>query len=575
MMMPLRNIVLPCLVSLGLCHVVTAKTDIHDVIIVGAGWSGLAAANYLIEAGITENLLLLEARDRIGGRSYTKEGAFQNGHPAELGSGWIYPDTNVFDLVEKLGIAHDTSSFSFDTLGVYNSTGELPAEQKSSLVDTTYLNKFVKYAGKMASSDVGWDDIKRSYFAENLYLDNAQRQGINALVHAGITIEYGSPLSETNSETTQEYLSRGDWRDIEFMSVAGGTGGGYTGALTRGLAQSFDEKIKTNTPVVKIDHTAGDVVEVYTANGQVLYARSIIVTVPLGVLKNAAIEFVPSLSDEKLEAIDLIGMGNMNKVIMYWDKLSQDISWWPEGKIDMQLITDLDYTTGDWTYFYNEQSHAANKDYYVLTSWCGGDACDRLELKSDQETMDIVLENLREMFGFNVPAPSQQIITRWRSDPYSGGAYSFDTVGFDLTEYRATLFEPIGNVFFAGEATDTEGWFATAVGAYTTGVKAASRLDESGILDFPAPVIAPVCTRIHGTCGGEFDKACCSGLSCVLDSRINPLPSFASIDGSVNIIGKSREIRRICSPAQRNKRDRNRVGSISSDHRFSRCSGNG
>jgi len=86
----------------------------------------------------------------------------------------------------------------------------------------------------------------------------------------GITIEFGSPLNETNSETTKEYLTRGEWRNIEIMSVAGGTGGGYTGALYRGLAKSFEKKIKTNTPVTKIDQSTadGDVVKIYTANSQ-------------------------------------------------------------------------------------------------------------------------------------------------------------------------------------------------------------------------------------------------------------------------------------------------------------------
>lgn len=300
----------------------------------------------------------------------------------------------------------------------------------------------------------------------------------------------------------------------------------------------------------------------------VIYARSAIVTVPLGVLKKSAIEFVPPLSDEKLEAIDLIGMGNMNKVLMYWDNSIQNISWWPEGKIDMQLITEQDSDTEDWTYFYNEQSHAANKDYYVLSSWCGGDACDRLEQKTDEETMDLVLGNLRKMFGDTVPAPSKYIITRWGSEEFSEGAYSFDTVGYDLTNYRSALSEPEGNVFFAGEATDTDGWFATAVGAYTTGVKAASKVGESGILEMPKPEFRPVCTPMHGSCGGQFDEACCSGLSCVVDDRTFPPPSFASLEGNSNII--SRSIRRTCSPLQRRKRERNRLGSISVGYRASR-----
>lgn len=528
----------------------------------------MAAANYLIEAGITENILILEARDRIGGRSYTKDGAFKIGHPVELGSGWIYPDTNVFDVVQNLGIAHDTTHYSFETLGLFNSSGELLEYEKSSIVDQLYLEDFVNYAEKMANDDVTWTDIKQSYFAEHSDLKKSDVEAINALVHTGITIEYGSPLNETNSGTTQDYLYRGEWRDIEFMSVPGGTGGGYTGALTRGIAKAFEKKIKTSTPVIKIDHD-GEVVEVYTADGEVLYARSTIVTVPLGVLKNSVIEFVPSLNDEKLEAIDVIGMGNMNKVLMFWDNLSQNVSWWPEGKIDIQLITEQESDSEDWTYFYNEQSHAANKDYYVLSSWCGGDACDRLEKKSDEETMDIVLENLRKMFGYDVPTPSKYIITRWRSDEFSGGAYSYDTVGFDLTSYRNTLSEPLGNMYFAGEATDTDGWFGTAVGAYTSGVKAASKIGESGILESVYPEFQPVCTQLHGSCGGEFDEACCSGLSCVVDNRNAPMPTFASLQESSSTISR-RSFRRICSPNQRARRDIHRLGSISTGYRLSR-----
>lgn len=445
---------------------------------------------------------------------------------------------------------------------------------------------------------------------------NISSLSFSPLCFEGITIEYGSPLNETNSGTTQDYLYRGEWRDIEFMSVPGGTGGGYTGALTRGIAKAFEKKIKTSTPVIKIDHD-GEVVEVYTADGEgtpsefrfqpssieampmkattttisvkvdltlttcsyqnfynfylfsVLYARSTIVTVPLGVLKNSVIEFVPSLNDEKLEAIDVIGMGNMNKVLMFWDNLSQNVSWWPEGKIDIQLITEQESDSEDWTYFYNEQSHAANKDYYVLSSWCGGDACDRLEKKSDEETMDIVLENLRKMFGYDVPTPSKYIITRWRSDEFSGGAYSYDTVGFDLTSYRNTLSEPLGNMYFAGEATDTDGWFGTAVGAYTSGVKAASKIGESGILESVYPEFQPVCTQLHGSCGGEFDEACCSGLSCVVDNRNAPMPTFASLQESSSTISR-RSFRRICSPNQRARRDIHRLGSISTGYRLSR-----
>lgn len=564
------NISFLCLASISLfCF--AASTDVHDVIVVGAGWSGLAAANYLKEAGITEKFLVLEARDRIGGRSYTREDVFETGYPVELGSAWIYPGTNVYEIVQKLGIEHDTTRFSYPTLGLFNSTGQLSNDAKSSLLEEAYRSDFVAYARKMASTDVSWAEIKQSYFDDHWDLTNSSRQGINAMVHAGITIEFGSPLNDTNSAATKDYLTRGDWRGIEFMPVPGGTGGGYTGALTRGLADSFERKIKTSTPVVKVDYD-GEIIEIYTADGQVFYTRSAIVTVPLGVLKNSAIEFVPPLSDEKLEAIDLIGMGNMNKVIMHWDNSTQNISWWPEDSIDMQLITEQDSDSEDWTYFYNEQSHTPNKDYYVLTAWCGGDACDRLEKDSDEETIEKVLGNLRQMFGNNVPAPSNHIVTRWRSEEYSGGAYSYDTVGLNMRSFRSALFEPIGNLYFAGEASDSDGWFGTAVGAFSTGVKAASRIDDSGILDTPTPELQPVCKRMYESCGEGFDQSCCSGLSCVVDRRAPLLaPTFDSMPGDDLSSILSRSARRICSATQRNKnRESKRLGDITWDHRTSR-----
>ena len=67
----------------------------------------------------------------------------------------------------------------------------------------------------MANDETSWADIKQSYFTERPDLDSSKRQAINALVHTGISIEFGSPLNETNSGTTKEYLERGDWRNIE------------------------------------------------------------------------------------------------------------------------------------------------------------------------------------------------------------------------------------------------------------------------------------------------------------------------------------------------------------------------
>merc|ERR1719223_538572 len=122
------------------------------------------------------------------------ENAFKAGHPVELGSQWIYPDTNVWDLMEKLGVNHDTTGYNWDTLGLYSEEksmsssspwsssslggGELSETEKSLLVDETYLEDFVGYADKMASDGVSWTDIKQQYFLDRggPEFDNTKRQ---------------------------------------------------------------------------------------------------------------------------------------------------------------------------------------------------------------------------------------------------------------------------------------------------------------------------------------------------------------------------------------------------------------
>ncbi|MGK3755491.1 MAG: hypothetical protein ACI8RD_007801, partial [Bacillariaceae sp.] len=82
------------------------------------------------------------------------------------------------------------------------------------------------------------------------------------------------------------------------------------------------------------------------------------------------------------------------------------------------------------------------------------------------------------------------------------------------------------------------------------------------------PDFQPTCTRMHGSCGEEFDKACCTGMSCVLDDRMAPNPTFTSLKGNVNTVTTT--MGWICSLSQKKERERNRFGSISrTDHRFS------
>ena len=246
-------------------------------------------------------------------------------------------------------------------------------------------------------------------------------------------------------------------RPTNFTALAH-LGGGY-GYAIESLAAPFLDKIHLNTKVVEIEYTSSeeekddgttsDIVIVKAVETKLVksagvregwypqnvpityYARSTIVTVPLGVLKNQAIKFTPPLPQTKLDAVNNIAMGNLNKCIMYWDTSTAvdgvDVSsWWPYDDVSMQLLTELDSNSNDFTYFFNDQTQSGNENTYVLTSWIGGVAADQMELRSDEEILDIVMENLRNMVGPAAPYPTNYIITRWRSDEFSSGAYSYD-----------------------------------------------------------------------------------------------------------------------------------------------------
>ena len=300
----------------------------------------------------------------------------------------------------------------------------------------------------------------------------------------GIVVEFGSELNITDSVTTIDYVDRGTWRDLEFMGVPGGGYSRIIDSLTAPLAS----QIYLNTQVTQIEYDPNYLIRVTSVNTQtgqeqIHHTQTAIVTVPLGVLQNNDIEFVPPLPIEKQTAIHTIGFGTLNKGVMYWDQNTEDVSWFPT-EIDLQLITELDADSEEWTYFFNDHSQDGNDDNFVLTSWIGGTAAELWDGKPDEDIIAVVMTNLRKMFpSTNVPDPTNYIISHWKSDEYARGSYSFDRADVDSSSARKDLAEPMGGnrIYFAGEATD-DTWWGTAVGAYDTGSSSASDLIKSDIL---------------------------------------------------------------------------------------------
>lgn len=468
----------------------TTDQHIYDVLIIGAGWSGLAAGDALVRNGV-KNFEILEARNSVGGRSRTVY-PFADDLAVEIGSAWTYEDTEVHDMMLAQKIPHGEIHYDRpETFGLYQTgnfredngtaaarSGEVSRDALKKLMGELWWGKFVPYSREArdelreSGRDKPYQEVLDIFLREHGYLaeDSKARQFLQAMVHAQVEIEWAAPLQELSAIKVGTSPNECLFCDADYYVPV--QGGGFDKILAP-LANPLKNRTKLNHVVTKIEHFDDQPARVtYTTRSDgkqhTKKAKIVLVTVPLGVLKAKSIAFVPSLPQSKQDAIDFVGFGVLDKCIFYWET---EQSWWPNGKELMTLITDKDSTTGNWTTFFNDKE-LGNGGHSILSAWTGGDDAIAIEKQTDEAIVDRVLSNLRAMLGDQVPPPSKYVISRWGQDEFARGSYSFDPVGREelIDAARRELGARVGTrLFWAGEATQ-ESWSGTTVGAYRSGI---------------------------------------------------------------------------------------------------------
>jgi monoamine oxidase len=418
------------------------------VIVVGAGISGLAAARTLADRGL--EVTVLEARERIGGRIWTSTA--WAGVPLDLGASWIHgidgnPITALAAKANAKTVVTDldsTTDYSADGSELSDSQAKALAHWRKAAADalTSFQDKEDQDASvrSVVEDAVDWSTLSD----EDKALLNWD---LNDYEH-----EYSGRVEQMSGLYFDDD-AKIKGADVLFPQ-------GYhqiTDLLAAGLS------VKTGQVVKHIDwNSAG--VTVATDKGT-FQADHVVVTLPLGVLQSGAVAFGPGLPADKATAISKLGMGVLNKCYLRFPKTFwADTDW-------LEHVPDLDHY-GQWAQWINVARPTGQP---VLLGFNAADFGRTIEGWTDAQIVDSAMNTLRTIYGSDIPAPIDHQITRWATDPYALGSYSFNKLGATPAMRDQLAAAVSGRVHFAGEATDKMN-FATVHGAYTSGIRAAKEI---------------------------------------------------------------------------------------------------
>lgn len=426
------------------------------VVVIGAGIAGLTVAQLLRAAEI--EVVVLEARARVGGRLHTVELA---GAPVDLGAAWIHGRSGnpVAAIADGYGVATRAHPYAPIALrdaveGRFAGEDELTAALGREEAFFAALASLQRRLGEAASMQ----DAIDAHLAGLGLSARDERYARLILEQYMVEVDYGGPTSRTSLAVFDE--------DEFYGYDDHGVVGGYR-SLVAPLQEGLD--VRLATPVTRVAHDAAEV-RVETAGGEVFAADRAIVTVPLGVLQAGSIAFAPGLPAAKLAAIGRLEMGSLEKVILRWES-----AFWPDVADAAWLHVGA--TRGEFPLIVDLSASAGAPTLALLHG--GSRARDALDGASDEAIVASALAVLESALGGTVPAPIAAQVTRWRSDPYCRGSYSFPALGQGLEDFD-TLAAPVGErLLFAGEAT-SRSTFGTVHGAVLSALREAQRLGVDG-----------------------------------------------------------------------------------------------
>ncbi len=411
-----------------------------SVLVIGAGISGLACANKLQQNGF--DVLVLESDTKIGGRIKTD---YSLGIAFDQGASWIHsPKENpITKLAKEAGIK--TFLTVNDNVEIYNKKGNLYTEN---YIDTLTINY------KNAQEEIIKNGDKNNSFEEvfkTLYPKKLEQPFWKFMLSADLEFDIGGDISEISSL----YFQDDEVFEGEDVIITNGYG-----KLADYFAKGLN--IKLNSPVSEIDYRSEKIIT--KTKNEIFESDFVVLTVPLGVLKKKIIQFSPNLPQEKIDIIQNLKMGNVNKFLLLWEKAFWDTS--------LQYIGITPDTKGKFNYFLNLKKFT---EYNALMTFSFGKYAYISETLSNSEIIEEIMGHLKIIYGNKIPNPKNLLRTKWGENKNAFGCYSFPTNGTTSDDFDKLSKSVNNKIFFAGEHTSTK-YRATVHGAYLSGLREAEKI---------------------------------------------------------------------------------------------------
>lgn len=435
--------------------------DERDVVVVGAGLAGLTAARELADAGV--DVQVWEARDRVGGRTWTSE---LGGTAIDLGAQWLGPEQHrMHALADRFGLERfptwaqgDSLVVDGDTVTTYGGTVPLLGPIQLARMAAALLQLRVMARTAERGRVDRWPSLGAS-LSSTVGDDTARR-----VVDAAIRVIFGEEPDHLSAAWAAAYAAAagGDLLDLAAIEAGAQQTRLVAGnqAFSLRLAEGLD--VALERPVARLERDV-DGVTVHGAAGERVRARHVVAAVPPPLL--AGIEHVPALPEPLAATLGAIEMGSTTKVFVAYD----EPFWRADGLRGEAVLTD-----GPVQVVFDNCS--AHGEVAMLLAFVTGDAARAAAQRDDGDLRETVLASLTRAFGDRAGSPEEVVQQHWQREPWTGGCPTANlTMPLDHARGPSVLRRGVGRLHLAGTETARE-WRGYMEGAVESGQRAAAEI---------------------------------------------------------------------------------------------------